>query len=285
MQHTSPFKGRKLVVATMHGKERVIAPLLEEHLGVKVVVPQDFDSDRFGTFTREVKRAGNQLEAARAKARVAMENTGTDLAVASEGSFGAHPSLPFIDSNLELVLLLDALHGYEIRGHHRTTETNLDECVVTNVEEARAFARKIGFPEHGIIVRTGKRWPWGIHKEIRTEEALVAQVDRMLKRPFVKRVFLETDMRAHKNPTRMRAIEKATEDLLQHVNARCSRCHAPGFHVTNIERGLPCAVCALPTDMPLYEMYQCDTCGHTEKTQVTQYGNVADPKYCGRCNP
>ena len=58
------YKGRKLVIATMHNKERVIAPLLEKHLGVEIVVSKQFDSDKFGTFTREIKRVGNQLEAA-----------------------------------------------------------------------------------------------------------------------------------------------------------------------------------------------------------------------------
>jgi len=61
------FVNRVAVLATMHHKEKVIAPIIEQELGIKVIVPQDFDTDRFGTFTREVKRTGNQIEAARLK--------------------------------------------------------------------------------------------------------------------------------------------------------------------------------------------------------------------------
>ncbi len=59
------LKGRKIVIATMYKKEQVIAPLIKKHFDVEIVVPKQFNSDKFGTFTRDIKRAGNQLEAAR----------------------------------------------------------------------------------------------------------------------------------------------------------------------------------------------------------------------------
>ena len=39
------FRDRLAVIATMHRKELAIAPILESSLGVKVIVPQDFNSD------------------------------------------------------------------------------------------------------------------------------------------------------------------------------------------------------------------------------------------------
>jgi ATP-binding protein involved in chromosome partitioning len=36
----------------MHGKERVISPLLAHALGLTSEVPSKFDTDRFGTFSR-----------------------------------------------------------------------------------------------------------------------------------------------------------------------------------------------------------------------------------------
>jgi hypothetical protein len=279
------FKGRKLVIATMHEKERVIAPLLKKHLGVEIVVPTRFDSDKFGTFTREIKRAGSQLEAARAKAHAAMAIEGVDLAVASEGSFGAHPSIPFIQSNLELVLLVDKKNGREIRGHYRTQETNMSGHYVATVEEALSFARTIGFPRHGVIVRKTENGRYGIYKNIRTEEELIDTVRKMLARPFIKRVFVETDMRAHRNPTRAKAIERATKDLIKNIFSLCPMCQAPGFVVTDFEKGLKCSFCGLPTDLPLNEIYHCDACGHREKKAVAKYGKTADPQYCGYCNP
>jgi len=60
MNYRQLFSDRLAVLATMHQKERVIAPLLERELGIKVIVPPDFNTDIFGTFTREVKRPGTQ---------------------------------------------------------------------------------------------------------------------------------------------------------------------------------------------------------------------------------
>jgi len=82
------FRGRKLLIATRHGKEKVMAPLLRDALGVKCFTSDKVDSDMFGTFTGEVARIGNPVETLRNKCRHFMEKCGADLAIASEGSFG-----------------------------------------------------------------------------------------------------------------------------------------------------------------------------------------------------
>ena len=56
--HVEWFRGRRAALGTKHRKEAVIAPLVRDGLGVEAVVPPDFDSDRFGTFTREIPRVG-----------------------------------------------------------------------------------------------------------------------------------------------------------------------------------------------------------------------------------
>ncbi|NJK28340.1 MAG: hypothetical protein HC925_07555, partial [Coleofasciculaceae cyanobacterium SM2_3_26] len=82
----SYFENRVAAIATMHQKERAIAPIVEPALGIKTMVPPQFDTDAFGTFTRDVDRAGSQVDAARRKAQKALEVTGHTLAIASEGS-------------------------------------------------------------------------------------------------------------------------------------------------------------------------------------------------------
>ncbi|MEG4323680.1 MULTISPECIES: DUF6671 family protein, partial [unclassified Microcoleus] len=96
---------RTAVLATMHHKERVMAPILERELGVRISVPRELDTDAFGTFTREVKRLGTQIEAARQKAEKALEVAGETLAFASEGTFGPHPMMPYLPANREIVIL------------------------------------------------------------------------------------------------------------------------------------------------------------------------------------
>ena len=83
------FEGRSIVIATKHKKQNAMAALLEKELGVSCIVPENLDTDMLGTFSGEIERDLSPLDAARKKCLLAMELTGTDLAVASEGSFGA----------------------------------------------------------------------------------------------------------------------------------------------------------------------------------------------------
>lgn len=269
----------------MHGKEKVIAPLLEKHLGVETIVPQQFNTDQFGTFTREVKRPGDQLQTAQAKVYAAMKQEGVDLGISSEGSFGMHPSIPFVQSNLELLLFVDQKNDYEIRGYHRTSETNISGKYITSDVEALTFAQDIGFPEQGVIVRRSENEALDIHKNVETEADLRAIVHQMLSDPSTDRLFVETDLRAHRNPTRMKAIGKAMEDLIQNMLSFCPQCQAPGFVVVDFEKGLPCSLCHRPTDFPLNDLYWCNQCHYKEKKPVTKYGETVSPQYCGYCNP
>jgi len=279
------YHGADVVLATMHHKERVIAPLLERQLGVRVTVPRELNTDRFGTFTREIARPGSQLDTARKKARAALTLTGAHLALASEGSFGPHPHLPVLQSGLELVLFIDTVRGIEVCGYHRTTDIHVNSVTVSSPSEARAAAEKHGFPKHGLIVRWSPHVRFGIYKELRTMDALEKRVARMLAWPCIRSVTLETDMRAHRNPTRMRAIEKATEDLLERMDSLCPSCGLPGFVAVDYTSGLPCKRCGIPTDMPREDIYHCSACGRTDTYPVTTYGTHADPQYCHHCNP
>ena len=79
------YRGRRVALLTRHGKERALAPVLEPALGCRVERVGGYDTDQLGTFTREIPRAGTQLEAARRKARIGMELAGLPLGLASEG--------------------------------------------------------------------------------------------------------------------------------------------------------------------------------------------------------
>ncbi len=279
------FAGRKIIIATMHKKEQVITPLFEQRLGVTIVIPSAFNTDKFGIFAREIKKTDNQLEAAIKKAYAAMELTHTDLAIASEGSFGAHPAIPFIQSNLELILFIDKKNELEIRGHHRTSETNMDGEYVTSADKAVNFAIKYNFPDAGIILKFGEKSKFRIYKNISTLEECTYRTKKMLSRPFTKKIFIETDMRAHKNPIRMKAIEQATIDLLKNIESVCPECETPGFIITDIKKGLACSLCSLPTDLPIHELYTCSKYKYSQNKLITKHNKLADPMYYGYCNP
>jgi len=273
------FAGRKAVIATMHGKEKVIAPVLEEKTGMQCITPNGFDTDRFGTFTGEIARSGNQLEAARKKAREALAHSKTEIGIASEGSFDMDPVTGLIPTNSELILLLDTRHSLEIQSWHRTYAVFFYEELV-NVDSLKTDLAPFDFPRHGVVVRNKK------HGKIFSKEiATFAQLEELFKIHRCKELYLETDLRAFANPTRMKAIQLAAEKLAVALMTLCPSCQAPGFTVTSTLPGLPCAHCHLPSDMVKIEIRTCQKCSHTVKSGRSDGKTTIDPGHCGYCNP
>ncbi|MFQ4140743.1 DUF6671 family protein [Chlorogloeopsis sp. ULAP02] len=287
MPTDSLFTNRVAALATMHQKEKVIAPILEAELGIQVIVPQNFNTDAFGTFTREIKRPGNQIEAAKLKAEKALELTGQTLAIASEGSFALHPEIPFISINREIVILVDKNNNLTILGEEFSTDTNHNHIVVENIEQALNFGKKVGFPEHALVAMF-REFPQDeneVIKGIITEEKLVDAVNFIIKNSPTGKVHLETDMRAMYNPTRMKNIAKATQNLVEKIHSRCPKCFTPGFEIVRRIQGLPCAMCYTPTSLTLAVIYQCQKCGFSQEKRFPHGIEYADPGQCMYCNP
>ncbi|MEM9818854.1 MAG: DUF6671 family protein [Cyanobacteria bacterium P01_D01_bin.6] len=286
-QSAAFFAGRVAVIATMHHKERAIAPSLESALGVKTRVPPEFNTDSFGTFTRDVKRPTDQLNTARLKAAAALAATGETLAIASEGSFGPHPQIPFVPCDRELVLLLDRQHQFEIVGEALSTDTNHRAKTVHTVQEALDFAQTVGFPTHGVVVMRAANDcpPETIFKGITTEARLTEAVTLTLAQSPVKTAHIETDMRALYNPTRMKVIAKATQDLIRAIEHQCPNCDCPGFSIIRHNPGLPCELCGLPTLLTLSVSYHCQRCQFQQTKRFPDSRPVADPADCPYCNP
>lgn len=279
------LRNRFAVLATMHRKEQVIAPLLEQELGLQITVPPDLNTDVFGTFTRDVKRLDTQIETARAKAAKVIELTGEPLALASEGSFGPHPLVPYLATNYEIVLLLDQSYGLELIGQAFSTETNYRHQLVESLQEACQFAQEVGFPEHGLVVMGGDPLMEGsqIIKGITCADQLT-DAFRVARRNSQK-VYLETDMRALYNPSRMRVIRQATQDLLRKIAQTCPQCSWPGFDIVERKPGLPCRLCYQSTQLTRSALYRCQHCKFSQEELFPDGRNTADPGECDYCNP
>lgn len=277
------FKGRTLIVATMHKKENVIAPILEKELGVICKTIPNLNTDNFGTFSGEIERKDTPMATVKAKALAALEKSTETLVLASEGSFGSHPSSPFISANEELIVLIDTKNNLEIKGWHLTTATNFNHQEINNINELMEFTERIGFPEHNVILKakdeTGNIKIW---KNFESKEELKSTAINLLKGN--KSISIETDMRAMNNPTRMKAIENAVIDLVKNVKSLCPCCKTPGFSVYEVIRGLKCSLCKLPTKSVKAYIYKCKKCDYfCERTKE----NVIEenPTYCDYCNP
>lgn len=279
------FKGKKAVLATMHGKEQSITPILAPKTGLDIVVPDAFDTDKFGTFTRDIKRPGNQLAAARKKAFAAMELTGSNIGIASEGVFGSHPLIPLLPFNHELIVLIDKTNGLEIIGTHSSSQTNMAGAYVTSVQEAVELATQWGFPQDGVIVRKRKNGKKGIEKRITDEKSLREAVEKILSKPFTTKAYIETDMRAHKNSKRRVVIEQAAHDLAENILSLCPTCQMPGFSKQAVASYVLCGGCGRPSTTPATYVYRCNLCNTSEERSNLMAPTKADPVSCSFCNP
>jgi len=278
------FTDRLAVIATMHRKELAIAPILQTALGVRVTVPKDFDSDLFGTFTRDIDRPANQVETAKLKAEKALDLIDADIAISSEGSFFPHPLLG-IAYNREIVLLLDRKNNFTVYGESLSTDTNFRHQVVFSYEQAYEFALKVGFPDHAIVVMSDSKTSAkeAIYKGITSEDRLKNVVNELLQRS--PQVHVETDMRALYNPTRMDNIAKATQDLVRKLQQVCPNCNFVNFDVVEHLQGLPCGLCSFPTQVTRSNLYRCDRCQFQQEMLFPHGIQTADPMYCSYCNP
>ena len=277
------FENRTIVIATMHKKESVIAPLLVDNFNLKCIVPSEVNSDSLGTFSGEIERKEDPISTLRQKCLLALKTSKLDLAIASEGSFGAHPSLFFAQANDELVMLLDTKNNLEIVARELSTETNFAAQTIKNEAELIEFANKVQFPSHGIILRKSEKDYTKTYKGIINWEDLKFHFEEIKKENGT--AYVETDMRALFNPTRMKNIQKATQKLIVKMKSCCPKCQTPGFDVTEAVAGLPCEWCYRPTASTLKYISTCKKCSHQRETLFPNEKEYESPEFCNHCNP
>jgi hypothetical protein len=276
------YAGASFALLTKHGKERAIAPRFAEELGATVTMTDSFDTDTLGTFTREIPRFGNQLDAARKKAELAIELTGCPLGLGSEGSFTPGP-FGLGSFNLEVITLVDRQRNLVITGairqpgHHASGTFDSWNAITE-------FAEKAKFPSHALVLRPDDENHDHICKGLTDLEGLRTAYDECCALSKVGAVFAESDLRAHLNPTRMENIGAACDDLITRMLRNCPACTAPGFGLVRLEPGLPCSWCGEPTNDWKAEEFRCVACTHIESKPRTDR-QKADPGFCPWCNP
>jgi len=192
--------------------------------------------------------------------------------------------VPFVPFNREIVLLLDAREGLEICGEYSGSDTNYAQKLVSEWAEAEQFALSARFPGHFLVVRPDHDLHGAVIKNISTWESLREAFAHSMAASASGKVYLETDMRAHANPTRMQNIKKATEDLVRLLGQQCPACGAPGFKVAERQSGLPCEWCGLPTRETVASIYRCLSCGFSREEREPP-DKKASAGGCDNCNP
>jgi hypothetical protein len=274
---------RRVALGTMHGKEQALSAAFVD-IGVEFVVPPDLDTDMFGTFTGETPREGTMLDAARAKAIRAASLTGLSVGLASEGSYGPHPFIPFLPAGRELLVWHDLKSGLEV------TEMIIDEAPchahsdVRHVEEAADFLEGIGFPRQALVASPVGAEERPVAKGIGDAFALEKAVDLAVSLSPRSRARLQTDMRACFNPRRMTVIAKLGRRLATRLATPCPHCNHPGWGWVGGSGALCCSDCGCPTQMPSHDVLGCVACDARETVERSPEAE-ASPSCCPLCNP
>jgi hypothetical protein len=271
----------------MHSKEIAIAPVFRDRLGVAVELASGIDTDALGTFTGESPRVGTMRETAEAKARLGMAATGLSIGIASEGSYGPHPSLPFVPGGIELMVFVDAARRITVAEHLIEDSPAFDHVIVDNAGAISEYLERIGFPKQALIVRGNEpdnpRAP--IYKGLQSYPLVADAIAVCAKMSRDGQALIQTDMRAHMNPTRMAMLRRLARKLCDRIATLCPVCEAPGFGPIAVETGLPCRWCGAPTVMVLHEILGCVACDHREKRPRPDGLTQAEPVHCPECNP
>ncbi len=277
------FEGRSLFIATNHRKDSVIQPLFERELKLKCFTLPLLNTDQFGTFSGEIERYQSPLDTLKAKCKLGFEVTGCDLVLATEGSFGAHPELPFCAAHDELIMLMDFRNNTSHTARILTTQTNFQGKKILQEAELMKFCESIDFPNQAIILRNEEQSMFFLKKGINDWDELSTAFNVCMRKYGT--VFVETDMRAMHNPPRMKQIELLAQKLIDKLKALCPSCEMPGYGVTSVSPGLPCWICETPTSSVLKHVLACAACHHQEEVYFPNGRQTEEPTFCPACNP
>lgn len=281
-----PYQGREAALATKHLKERVFGEPLRKAIGLSLHVPSGLDTDLLGTFSGEVERHGTPREVVLRKARLGMNAAGMTLGLASEGSFGPDPRLLFIPADHELLAFIDDDMGIEIVEQILSRKTNYAQDAARTFEDLKEFLTRACFPSHGLIVRpnTGLQ-PGLLFKGITKVETLKEALERCAHASQDGLAHVETDMRAHMNPTRQQVLREVAVQLGRRLAALCPECQTPGWGLVDVVRGLPCEWCGAKTELICMEIHGCPHCEYRENVPRSDGLSVASAGDCSWCNP
>lgn len=279
-----PYAGLVAVLATKHAKLPLIGPPLERVVGLRVETVA-VDTDTLGTFTGDIPRLGSPLETAVAKARLGMAVTGRSLGIASEGSIGPDPAIPFVVADQELVVLVDDDADIIVWEAHSSWDIVAATTTVGPGDNLEQFLTKAGFPTHQLIVRPNSGEIRPIYKGIVSIGELTAAVAECAALATDGLACVETDLRAHVCPSRRTIIADAAERLALRLAARCPACGAPGWGRVDTMLGVPCDSCGTEVARPWAEIDGCLACEHRATRPVIPPETRADPRECPFCNP
>lgn len=296
----SQYFGKRAILGTMHKKAEALTLPFKVGLGMELQTCE-FDTDQLGTFTGEIERHDSAVETAGKKARLAICKTKEARGLGSEGSFGPHPLIPYMALSQEFLVLVDDELKIQVVENIVSTRTNYCHTEVNCIDETEEFLQRAKFPSHALIVKpvksqssvfdnvkrlfSGQGVTSQIYKGIRDRDSLVSAIRSCRQQSNAGLVHIETDMRAHMNPTRMRVLRSLGIKLVRRLLCACHACGCPGFGISGQEGTLPCEECGFPSDTYAQELHSCPRCQYTKTLPRRDGLTSVEALFCQRCNP
>jgi hypothetical protein len=271
-----------IAVATKHGKLAQIQPAFD-------LLPEwelklaEIDTDQFGAFSGEVARALSPKETAIEKAKAGARALGLDYGLASEGTIGAHPHIPFINADIEILALVCLSKDFAVVEAIVSTEIFAKSLTVTLDSDLEAIALEMDVPTHAVNVYLGKSKSKILHKGVKNSQEFKNLVSQSLAE-YGEDLLVESDFRAMNSPSRQANIAACGEKLVKRIQSCCPECKEIGWGKVGYEYGLPCIQCDQVSQSAAHsEVYGCVAC--PQKEPVSLGVESIDPSRCDSCNP
>lgn len=279
----NPYAGRTIILTSKHQKLDLFQESFHQKLAAEVrELP--LDTDLLGTFSGEIERVDSPLESAIKKARMGMQATGIPLGIASEGSIGADPTVPWIQADYELAVFVDSERDLVISQSYLSHEICAAKVTVGSGADLAEFLLKAGFPDHGLIVRPDSAIEPFVIKGVRDYSSLELAIEQSLALTLNGLITIESDFRAMHSPTRRANIFKAAELLAARISNLCPQCNCPGWGRIGYLKGVSCSDCGLDNPEAIFkEELGCYKCDLVEQGRVIR--ELLDPASCIFCNP
>jgi len=260
-----------------------MAPPFRRLIGAEVIVAPDIDTDRLGTFSGEVPRPDALIETALLKAELVFRTLDVDCALANEGSYGPIERVPLSPGGLEIMAFIDRKRGIRLVETLVTHRTNWRLMrFKAGDPNVPAAVKALGFPDYGVFVISNTDSSRPV-KGLSALEDVVAAVDREAKRSADGLAILISDMRAHRNPKRMKVLRALSWKLARRLVRLCPKCQAPGFGPVGARRGLPCERCGGATHYVHFEIDGCAACDHVVARPRKDGKRTAPKLACKAC--
>jgi hypothetical protein len=271
------------LLTSKHQKLPLVAPHFQQSCGL-LIVESAIDTDRFGTFAGEIERVGTPLETAIKKARFGLENTDYSIGLASEGSIAPDYLIPFVQSDIEIMVLVDTHNDIVISEVHRSFDITAVSKTVNLNEDLSEFLLSADFPNHHLIVQPNESHNGPIYKGIETLSELHDAIALAAEASTDNQVRIQSDLRANHSPSRRKNISEAARLLALRVGSLCPHCSIPGWGLKDYLRGLNCSACSLSLPDAVHrEILGCVRCTDTELGSII--ATEVAPASCPQCNP